>query len=128
MDVTFTYHLHTPTSTPCSLFSVISQVRMYHCFPSLSFLVFRFSIPLHPLTVFGPDPLQRSRGKSIHRTLKLNFRQLCFSDHLVPSKTATSHRQGLLASIVHPVPRNGGCSVSESRLERMMVTGRATQG
>lgn len=94
------------------------------------FVIFSFSFlySFHPLTVFGPDPLQHSRGKSIHRTLKLNFRQLCFSDHLVPSKTATSQRQGLLASIFHPVPRNGGCSVSESRLQRLMVTGRATQG
>ena len=128
VDVIFTYHLHTPTSAPpCNLFLVISEVRMYHCFPCLSFLVFHFSIPFHPLTVFGPDPLQCSRGKSIHRTLKLNFRQVCFSDHLAPSRAATSRRRGLLASIFHPEPRKWGCSV-RPKLKRWTVAGRASQG
>ena len=128
MDVIFTYHLHTPTSTPpCNLFLVISEVRMYHCSPCLSFSVFHFSLPFHPLTVFGSDPLQRSRGKSIHRTLKLNFRQVCFSDHLAPSRAATSRRQGLLASIFHPEPRKQGWSV-RPKLKRWTVAGGASQG
>ena len=85
------------------------------------------SLPFHPLTVFGPDPLQRSRGKSIHRTLKLNFRQVCFSDHLAPSRAATSRRQGLLASIFHPEPRKQGWSV-RPKLKRWTVAGGASQG
>lgn len=128
LDVIFTYHLHTPTSTPpCNVSLVISEVRMYHCFPWLAFLVFHFSVPFHPLTVFGPDPLQRSRGKSIHRTLKLNFRQVCFSDHLAPSRTATSRRQGLWASIFPPELSKRGCSVSP-KLKRWMVAGGTSRG
>lgn len=38
---------------------------------------FPFSLPFHPLTVLGPDPLQPERGRRILRMLKLSSRQLC---------------------------------------------------
>lgn len=81
------------------------------------FVIFSFSFlySSYPLRVIGPVPLQHAKEKSIHRTLKLNFRQLCFSDYLVPARTATSHRQRLLTSVFHPVLRKRGCSVSKAQ-------------
>lgn len=108
-------YLHTPTPAPCNLFSVISQARMYHCFPCLSFLAFHFSIPLHPLSLWPRSPAA-CKQKCIQRSLKLNFGHLCFSDHLLPPRTATSQRQGILVSVTQPVPRKGGCLVRKAQV------------